>query len=625
MLKAFQAHQIPLSVAECPDMRAWVESLNEKAAPACYESLVDIQQAQREAQTEETIAWFEQRREEGHKVGGQFDMWKKHGMEFVAFNFTHLELTEEDTVGGIKPKWEVRTALLDFAVFDVSHTAENIKDFLNRTLAKFGLTWDDFNLLAGDGASNNVATFRLLAEDSPAPDTAICFCHDLARAVLFVLGLGAALRAEDRLLMDKVTATMKKMRTLAVKLNNVGKLKAALHRAQEADGVERELDTIKSAITRWNGHYLGLMRNITLKHHIVAVLEEKTSINVMTYDEDGEVVMKVQACADITPTALEWTIAAESHVVLEPAYKATQVLQGVKTCPPNKAFFVVYNLYSWCVNAAATSTFRIPVPALTGTTDVGFIRRKYVDLRPETKRMITLLGSQLYDRFICNGPNKTHFLCMQIDKSIKWPPSWLTGGQVAVAQGLLKVACAKAAGDAPVAAQEPPEAEEEEAAEKDESVCDIMACESLDKTTFSSAGMLESDEDGLWANMSSEDYEIGVVQCYGGTATKKTLQPPAFDPMFFWANPGMLKKYPCRARVFKGSYSGVGAEATSESTFSVAGRAYTKSRTDIAPEQLCNSVVCLSGEKRRPTDATDVQASYKKMEAPCGGGSRVWP
>ena len=301
-------------------------------------------------------------------------------------------------------------------------------------------------------------------------------------------------------------------------------------------------------------------------------------------------------------------------VVLEPAFKATQALQGVNTCPPNKAFFVVYNLYSWCANAE-TSTFRIPVPALSGTTDVGFIRRKYEDLQPATKRMITLLADQLYERFICNGPNKTHFLCMQIDKSIKWPLSWLTVDQVAVAQGLLKVACAKAAGDAHEEVQEPPEVEEVVEKEMDETVCDLMACEALDTGTLSTAVELNSDEDSLWANMSAEDYKIGVVQRYGGTATKQTLQPPAFDPMFFWANPGMVKKYPRRARVFRGSFAGVGAEATSESTFSVAGRAFNKFRTDIAPGQLYNSVVCLSGEKRSPTDATVVQASYKKMKA----------
>ena len=132
---------------------------------------------------------------------------------------------------------------------------------------------------------------------------------------------------EDLAIIAVLTATMKKMRTLAVKFSNVGKLKTGLHSAQEADGIKRELDTIKSDITRWNGHYLGLMRNIQLKHHILHVLETQRTMNVM----------KTQACADITPSQMEWTLAAETTVVLEPAFKATQMHQGVNTCPPNKA------------------------------------------------------------------------------------------------------------------------------------------------------------------------------------------------------------------------------------------------------------------------------------------------
>jgi len=76
----------------------------------------------------------------------------------------------------------------------------------------------------------------------------------------------------------------------------------------------------------------------------------------------------------------------------------------------------------------------------------------------------------------------------------------------------------------------------------------------------------------------------------------------------------MLEKYPGRGRVFKANYAGVGQEATSESTFSEAGRAFTPSRTDIDPRQLCNSIVCHSGEKRRTTEAPEVQAAYKKMK-----------
>ena len=47
-------------------------------------------------------------------------------------------------------------------------------------------------------------------------------------------------------------------------------------------------------------------------------------------------------------------------------------------------------------------------------------------------------------------------------------------------------------------AEEPSEAEELVEKEKDETVCDIMACETLDTATLSSAVELNSDEDGLW-------------------------------------------------------------------------------------------------------------------------------
>ena len=236
LVKAFQAHQLPFSLSESPHIRAFAESLNPLARPACYESMLEIQEAQRFAQKEGTVEWFNLRRTEGHKIGGQFDGWMRHGQSFMSYNYTYLALTSELTADGVLPKWEVRTSLLDFSVFDEAHTATNIKDVLDRTNASFGLTWDDFNLLAGDGASNNVATFNLLAQGDPAPDTTICYCHDLARAILFVLGFGAALDEEDRAVLADLTAAMKKCRILSVKFNNVSKLKAGLHAPRRPTG-----------------------------------------------------------------------------------------------------------------------------------------------------------------------------------------------------------------------------------------------------------------------------------------------------------------------------------------------------------------------------------------------------
>ena len=79
-------------------------------------------------------------------------------------------------------------------------------------------------------------------------------------------------------------------------------------------------------------------------------------------------------------------------------------------------------------------------------------------------------------------------------------------------------------------AEEPSEAEELVEKEKDETVCDIMACETLDKATLSSAVELNSDEDGLWANMSSEDYDIGVVQRYGAPPPRRRYNHPPSIP-----------------------------------------------------------------------------------------------
>ena len=83
----------------------------------------------------------------------------------------------------------------------------------------------------------------------------------------------------------------------------------------------------------------------------------------------------------------------------------------------------------------------------------------------------------------------------------------------------------------------------------------------------------------------------------------------------FWANPLIKAKFRLRFRVFLGNFAAINHEATSESTFSEAGRAFTKSRTSLDPQQLCDHVVCCSGERSAPTSSDDVLAMYKKIAA----------
>ena len=58
-------------------------------------------------------------------------------------------------------------------------------------------------------------------------------------------------------------------------------------------------------------------------------------------------------------------------------------------------------------------------------------------------------------------------------------------------------------------------------------------------------------------------------------------------------------------------YGAVSHEATSESTFSGAGRAFNKARTLVGSTTLCDSIVVSSGEKRHAATAAEVCAAYR--------------
>jgi hypothetical protein len=87
-----------------------------------------------------------------------------------------------------------------------------------------------------------------------------------------------------------------------------------------------------------------------------------------------------------------------------------------------------------------------------------------------------------------------------------------------------------------------------------------------------------------------------------------------FNVLAFWADPAIRTTFPVRERVFESVFAAVNHEATCESMFSVAGQLYSNSRSDMSVKQLCEAVMCASGEKRCPTSAAEVQRAYKKMK-----------
>lgn len=125
----------------------------------------------------------------------------------------------------------------------------------------------------------------------------------------------------------------------------MSKLKADLHASQAAAGIERELETIRAGITRWNGIYLGALRNIQLKPHIESSLRQSETITIHVQGEDGDDEGEEERLtADLLPSPTEWTIASQVSVVLEPAYRATRHLQSLKTLP-DRSYLLVFNLF----------------------------------------------------------------------------------------------------------------------------------------------------------------------------------------------------------------------------------------------------------------------------------------
>ena len=85
----------------------------------------------------------------------------------------------------------------------------------------------------------------------------------------------------------------------------------------------------------------------------------------------------------------------------------------------------------------------------------------------------------------------------------------------------------------------------------------------------------------------------------------------SFNIMIFWADPVIRCKFPGLALVFNMVYGAVSHEATSESTFSGAGRAFNKARTLVGSTTLRDSIVVSSGEKRHAATAAEVCAAYR--------------
>ena len=170
-----------------------------------------------------------------------------------------------------------------------------------------------------------------------------------------------------------------------------------------------------------------------VQDHIVYALSTTEKIGVLEHDDNGDAMAMVDRyTSDITPSEAEWRLAAESSVLLAKAYEATQLLQGLRT-PADQTYVVIFNLWTYCKNAP-TKQFQIPCPPAPGSTDVRYVTKHWSELHPSVRKSVELLQTQLFNRFISNGPCVPMMIMMMLNPLMAWPPQWLTGQQASVAE-----------------------------------------------------------------------------------------------------------------------------------------------------------------------------------------------
>ena len=201
-------------------------------------------------------------------------------------------------------------------------------------------------------------------------------------------------------------------------------------------------------------------------------------------------------------------------------------------------------------------------------------------------------------------------VAMRSNPTFEWPPTFLTAQQAIVAEMHHAAAVTDAEAALGAVAPTSPRRSSLDIAPRSPDSLLSYNMRSFEAEEAAGAASAYSIEGHLWKHIGREDVNNGVVQEVVGGLVKKAR----FNIMVFWAAPAIQKKFPAHFRVFKQVFAAINHEANVEGIFSTAGRNFSKSRTDIGSQQFCEGIECASGEKRRRTDAKEIQAAYKQLK-----------
>jgi len=260
MIKMINGQHLPFSFGENNTTKEWAFTMDKRSRTFCAETVVKANAALcREGDKLKFKHLDEIQQRVGHRfLGLYFDMWKNSGTNthYAAINTAFLKLVEEDISTDpncvvMQSKYVVVPILIAFEEFPFSsHSGENLAKWVEEKLVAKRYDLSSVLLVVPDGASPCRTALDLIKIKDPDIETAICRCHEVARAVLHALGLGGVSHHNA-----EAKALVKKTSKAGSKLRIVSKAAIALEQAQQQHGVVHTQATTNKGITRWSGIY----------------------------------------------------------------------------------------------------------------------------------------------------------------------------------------------------------------------------------------------------------------------------------------------------------------------------------------------------------------------------------
>ena len=188
----------------------------------------------------------------------QFDIWTLRNCRLV-FVMLHVTFIDPATA-------ELYEFLLSSSRFPIgSHTGKAIRNFLNKTLSEFGITLHDVGSITLDGDSKGLKACKLMMLPFR-----VCLIHDIARAVLYALGLAGPASNRQNL---EAASMIKEHKALASFAHKSVLFHDTLQSKQTAmRGVGKELEVVQMKGGKWGAQHDCLDRNLQLKPCINAAM-----------------------------------------------------------------------------------------------------------------------------------------------------------------------------------------------------------------------------------------------------------------------------------------------------------------------------------------------------------------